>query len=142
MAISIVVIALFCFCDTTPVVYNGEPFEEPNQTSTFLIWSYILFALAAVATIVSAIISFSINFSKDKASALKTGVVFVSLILLLGITYAIGDGSELPIVGYEGTDNKDPFWLKITDMCLYSTYVLLFIGAFAAIAGGFLKKIK
>jgi hypothetical protein len=47
----------------------------------------------------------------------------------------------MEIMGYEGTDNKDPFWLKVTDMCLYSTYALLFIGALAALLGGFFKKI-
>jgi hypothetical protein len=67
--------------------------------------------------------------------------VFVSLIVLLLVTYLIGDGSEMEIMGYEGTDNKDPFWLKVTDMCLYSTYALLFIGALAALLGGFFKKI-
>lgn len=142
MAISLVVVALFCFSDSKAVVYNNVSFEEPNQTSTFLIWTYVLFGLACLATLAAACISFVNNSRKDPKNAIKTVVVFVSLALLLLITYMIGDGSELEIIGYTGTDNKDPFWLKLSDMCLYSTYVLLFIGAFAAIAGNFVKKIK
>jgi len=45
------------------------------------------------------------------------------------------------IPGYDGTDNV-PFWLKLTDMFLYSIYILLFVTIVAIIASGIKKKIS
>lgn len=140
-AISLIIIALFCLGGSEEVIYNKEKFDEPVNTSMFLFWTYALVGLVCLATIFSAGSSFFINLQKNPQNAIKTAVVFLSLLVLLLVTYLIGDGSEMAILGYEGTDNKDPFWLKVTDMCLYSTYTLLFIGALAALLGGFFKKI-
>lgn len=122
------------------MVYNKESFEEPVNTSMFLFWTYALVGLVCLATVFSAAQSFYINSKKDVKNAIKTAVVFISLIVLFVVTFAIGDGTKMTILGYEGTDNEDWTWLKITDMCLYSTYALLFIGALAALIGGFFKK--
>ena len=39
------------------------------------------------------------------------------------------------------TDNV-PFWLKVTDMFLYSIYILLFVTVVAIIASGIKKKLS
>jgi hypothetical protein len=45
-------------------------------------------------------------------------------VVLLGVTYTIGDGTPLNMIGYDGTENV-PFWLKITDMFLYTIYFMI-----------------
>jgi hypothetical protein len=50
----------------------------------------------------------------------------------------MGSDEPLTIPGYSGTDNV-PFWLKITDMFLYSIYIL-FAGTVLAIIFSSIKK--
>jgi hypothetical protein len=51
---------------------------------------------------------------------------------VLVVAYAIGDGTLLNIPGYEGNDNRPPM-LKMTDMWLYSMYVMFAITLLAMI---------
>ena len=57
------------------------------------------------------------------------------------VAWAMGDGTPMQIPGYSGTDNV-PFWLKVTDMFLYSIYILLFVTVVAIIASGIKKKLS
>jgi len=53
----------------------------------------------------------------------------------------MGSGTPMNIPGYEGTDNVY-FWLKLTDMFLYSIYILLFVTVVAIIVSGIKKKLS
>ena len=57
---------------------------------------------------------------------------------ILGAIFQFG---PMQIQGYSGTDNV-PFWLKITDMFLYSIYILLFVTVVAIIVSGIKKKLS
>jgi hypothetical protein len=64
--------------------------------------------------------------------------------LLLFITYTVGDGNPLSIAGYEGNENTY-IWLKLTDMWIYSIYILLALALIALLGGilwSYFKKLK
>jgi hypothetical protein len=43
----------------------------------------------------------------------------------VGVAYMLGSDTPLNIIGYEGTDNKDPQVLRFVDMGLISMYFVL-----------------
>ena len=68
-------------------------------------------------------------------------IILLLLVVVLIVAWSMGDGTPMQIPGYSGTDNV-PFWLKITDMFLYSIYILLFVTIVAIIASGIKKKLS
>ena len=60
--------------------------------------------------------------------------------VLLIIAYTIGDGTPLNILGYEGPDNV-PTMLKLTDMWIYSVYILMTLTVLAMLLNPLIKRI-
>ena len=136
--VTIVVLGLFFFGgDNEP--YKGEMWN-PIHVDTLLYWQYILFALIIATTLILAIWQFITNLKNDPKSALMVLGVVVLFIAMLFITYSIGDTTKLPILNSDAQEFNVDFWLKITDMWLYSTYILLVL-VILAIAAGSLKNI-
>ena len=77
----------------------------------------------------------------EEANAIKSLLGLVLLVVVLVVAWSMGDGTPMQIQGYSGTDNV-PFWLKITDMFLYSIYILLFVTVVAIIVSGIKKKLS
>ena len=119
-AIILIVMGVFFFGGdaTGDAVIPGVDPEmwQPAQTDALLYLMYALFGIAIAATVIAAVFQF-------------------------GVAWAMGDGTPMNIPGYDGSDNV-PFWLKITDMFLYSIYILLFVTIVAIIASGIKKKIS
>ncbi|MDH6358103.1 hypothetical protein [Parabacteroides sp. PF5-9] len=137
--ITLVVIGLFFLGgDNEPL--KGELWN-PIHVDTILYWQYILLGLTTAATLIFGIWQFAVNF-KDNPKGGITGLVILGLFAaLLFITYAIGDGNALPnIMNSEAQAYNIPFWLKISDMFLYSTYALIGLVILAIFAGS-IKKI-
>jgi len=96
---------------------------EPVFTDFLLDYMYVLLIISVLIAIASAMIMFATKWAANPKSALITfaGVGFLALLMLL--TYVLGDKTELKIVGFDGQQTS--FDLKLTDMCLYSSYILL-----------------
>lgn len=114
---------------------------QPAQTNALLYLMYALFGVAIAATLIAAIFQFGAALKDNPAGAIKSLLGLVLLVVVLVIAWAMGDGTPMEIRGYDGTDNV-PFWLKITDMFLYSIYILMFVTIVAIIASGIKKKIS
>jgi len=114
---------------------------QPANTNALLMLIYGLFGLAVAATVVAAVFQFGAALKDSPANAIKSLLGLVLLVVVLVIAWAAGDGTPMNIPGYDGTDNV-PFWLKLTDMFLYSIYILLFVTIVAIIASGIKKKIS
>ncbi len=82
---------------------------------------------------------FSTLKTKPKA-ALGSLVVLIAFVVLLGVTYAMGDATPLPGINVDSAQFNTAGWLKVSDMWIYSTYVLLGLSVLAMIAGS-LKKV-
>ena len=140
-AIILIVLCLFFLGgDATgdAVIAGVDPeMWQPAQTDALLYLMYALFGIAIAATILGAIFQFGAALKDNPANAIKSLLGLVLLVVVL----SMGDGTPMQIQGYSGTDNV-PFWLKITDMFLYSIYILLFVTVVAIIVSGIKKKLS
>ncbi len=136
--ITLVVLGLF-FLGGDNEPYKGEMWN-PINIDLLLYWQYILFALTIVAAFIFAILQFVTNFKQNPKAGVMGLVVLVLFFGMLFITYAMGSTTKLPVVNAEAQAYNTDFWLKISDMWLYSTYILTAL-VVLAIAGGSLKRI-
>ena len=137
-AVILVVLGMFFL-----VGYNNPvgDMNAPEHTETLIYLMYALFGVTVGLTVIAAIAQFGAALKDNPASAIKSLLGLVLLVVVLVIAWAAGDGTPMNIPGYDGTDNV-PFWLKLTDMFLYSIYILLFVTIVAIIASGIKKKIS
>ncbi len=135
---AIILIVLILFYG---VGYNnpvGE-YNAPEHTDTLIYLMYILFGFAVVVTLAGAIMQFVAALKDNPKSAIKSLLGLILLVVVLCVTYAIG--SDKGIVTGDGV-YTDTFWLKVTDMFLYSVYLLLGVAILATLVNltGIFKK--
>ena len=144
-AVILIVLGLFYLggdAQGAAVVVGVDPeMWQPAHTNTLLILIYVLFGLAVAATVIAAVFQFGAALKDSPANAIKSLLGLVLLVVVLVVAWSMGDGTPMQIPGYSGTDNV-PFWLKLTDMFLYSIYILLFVTIVAIIASGIKKKLS
>ncbi len=138
MAISVIVCAVFFLGGTEDVPTTAGDLEAPVYTSWMLNWSYILFALTAVVTIIFAVMTFVSKLSYDWKSVVVPMISFVVLVVLMLATYFGADTTPINIVGYEGS--QEPYIYQITNMCLVSSIILAAIATFVTLFGFLVKK--
>ena len=85
---------------------------------------YILFFVAIIATVVGVLFQFGAALKDNPGAALKSLIGLVILVAVVVISWTMGSEEPLVIPGYSGTENV-PFWLKLTDMFLYSILYLV-----------------
>ena len=135
LAISVLIsIMFFCGGDVDP---NAE-YLEPNFTGALLNWGYILIGVAAIATIIVAIVGFIIKIQADTRSAITSLVGIGVVALLLIITYSAADTTPFSNIS-EDTDQSE-FSLKITNMCIVSSFILAAIATFVSLFGFLVKR--
>ncbi len=131
--ISIVVMGLFYLGGQVPAYEKFvADMSQPKFTDILLYWAYILLAVTIVLLIGFAIVDFFRSLKESPKKALGGLLTLVGLAALLVITYVLGDGTLLNIPGYDGSDNVPPT-LKLTDMWLYSAYIMLAITMLAIV---------
>ncbi len=126
-AVIIIVLALFYGVGYTNPV--GE-YNAPQHTETLIYLMYVLFGITVLSAVAAAIAQFIAAFRDNVKNALKSLIGFVLLVALVLVTYAMG--SDAPVKTGDGV-YSDAFWLKITDMFLYSTYFLLGVAVLATL---------
>ena len=92
---------------------------------------YGMFAVTVIATLIGAIAQFGGALKDNPKGAIKSLLGLILLVVLLIVTYNMGS-SETVILG-GGAEYSDTTMLKVTDMFLYSTYVLFAIAAIGAL---------
>ena len=140
--ITIIVLGLFFFGGQVPDYEKiGADMAQPIFTDLLLYWSYALLIITVVALILFAIANFLRGLKEKPKQALNGLIVLLVFAALLVITYVIGDGTLLHIPGYDGTDNTAGM-LKLTDMWLYSCYIMLVLTIMAIIVMPLVGKKK
>lgn len=127
IGITLVVLALFFFGGNVPLERQTPALaglNEPTNTSMLLYWIYILLGVTVVVLLLFAIVGFFTSLKTKPKSAINSLLVLVALVALFVITYAMGSGTPLNIVGYTGPDNI-PSRLRMTDMWIFSIYLML-----------------
>ena len=144
LAITLVILGMFFFGGETPLdqrLVADTAMEEPAQTHALIYWMYILFGIAVIITIAAAIYQFVTGFIDSPMTAIKSLLGLILIIVVLVISWAMGSDQPLVMPGYDGAENV-PFWLKLTDMFLYTIYIMM--GAMILLIFGFgiAKKFK
>jgi len=106
-----------------------------------LYWAYFLLAVTVVVLILFAIFGFFRSLKTHPKSALGRLLVLVAVVVVLGGSYALGSGELLNIPGYDGPDNN-PATLRMTDMWIFSMYIMLGLSIVAIIVSPLLGKRK
>lgn len=140
--ISLVVLALFYLGGQVPEAQKLVADQsQPKFTDMVLYWAYILLGVTIVVLLLFALGDFFKSLKDNPKKALGGLVIFIGLVALLGITYVIGDGTLLNIPGYDGPDNN-PTTLKVTDMWIYSIYIMLGLTMLAIVLMPVFKRKK
>lgn len=140
--ISIVVMALFFLGGQTPAQDKIlTDLSQPRYTDIMLYWCYILLAITVCVLIGFAVMAFFKQLKESPKKALSGFLVLIGMAAMLIITFIMGDGTPLNIAGYSGTDNV-PGTLKMTDMWLFSCYIMLVLTLGAIFIMPFIKRKK
>ena len=93
----------------------GDFLDIPRFTDAFLVWNYILFALAVLITL---------NWKTNRRKAYMTLGVVCGFIVLACVCWFLGSPEKINIIGYEGTDNEGA-WAQMSDAVIYACYTLI-----------------
>ena len=137
--ISVLIFFLF-FLGGSETDAKGNTVYE--YTGILLFWTYALFLVTVCATLVFACKNFISTFQTNSRGALVSIGGVVAFLALLAITYAIGSGEPIKGLNEASQSYNTSGWLKVTDMWLYSPYVLFILTVGAAIWGGISKALK
>jgi len=100
----------------------GEAMHVPLLTDVTFLWIYVLFATAIVVAIAAALFKFTKSSLSNPKSALKAVIPVLLFIGIFIVSFFMGSGERMDIIGYEGTQNEG-IWAQVTDMFIYSTYL-------------------
>ncbi len=115
LGVTLVMAGLFFFGGEV----EGAAYPTPVYTETFLNWAKILVVSAAVIAILFEVVSLVLN----PRNAVRTLLSIAALGIIALISYSLGDGTPMNLIGYKGTDNV-PSMLVMSDTFLYSLYFL------------------
>lgn len=141
LSISAIVGILFFTGNSNDTTIRNAVYSEPLYTNLIIIWTYILVALAITITLSFLIYKFTKSAIENPKKALMPIGIIIGSGVLLVIAYALGDGTPLNITGYDGNENVE-FWLKTTDMLLYTCYFLISLSGLLIIFSGISKFFK
>jgi hypothetical protein len=105
---------------------SGEPIHVPLLTDTIIYWGYALFTLAIVVAVGVALVNFVKSMIASPASALKSIIPVLLFLGIFAVSYFMGSGDRMSIIGYEGTQNEG-VWAQVSDMFLYTFYTLFVV---------------
>ena len=108
----------------------GE-YNAPEHTETLIFLMYALFAICVLVTVLGSLALFVSGLKDDPKGAVKSILAVVLFAAVLGGTYAIG--SAEPVTMGDGKVFEDASMLKITDMMIYSIYLLLTVAGVATL---------
>ena len=134
--ISIVVLGMFY---AGGVVDPSVEMKEPIYTGLLLNWTSVLFFVTIVSTVIFAIWQFTSLLKTSPKSALASFIVIIYFAAMLLITYSIGDATPLKGLNADSQEYNIPLWLKITDMWIYSSAILMIL-IIVAVAAGSVKR--
>ena len=140
VCIALILVVLGMFFGVGYNETNAAGLVEPANTPALMYLMYGMFAVTVIATLIGAIAQFAGALKDNPKAAIKSLIGLILLIVLLIVTFNIGS-SETVVLG-DGTEFTDTFLLKLSDMLIYSTYVLFGIAAVGTLINlsGIFKK--
>lgn len=129
IGISVVVMALFLLVGYDTPYEENPKFNNPQMTDLLIVWTYILIAVTALATIGAVIFGFVSGGNKSKNEdiglASKAGVIawgtFI-VAVVIGIVVGIAGKDEVLLIN--GKDWNNPTDIILTDTSMISILIL------------------
>lgn len=131
VCIALILVVLGMFFGVGYNETNAAGLVEPANTPALMYLMYGMFAVTVIATLIGAIAQFGGALKDNPKGAIKSLLGLILLVLLLVATYNMGSSETVVLGG--GAEYSDVTMLKVTDMFLYSTYVLFAIAAIGAL---------
>lgn len=131
-ATAVLFAAFFLIGFNTPFADDSN-FNAPILTDALLWFVYLLLAAAVAVAVVAVVRGLRLRNKTDMvvngipAAKIARGSAIL-LVATLVVTFALGSSSPLSI---NGVDYTDTFWLKATDMFIYTSAVLLVVAVAA-----------
>ena len=140
VCIALILVVLGMFFGVGYNETNAAGLVESANTPALMYLMYGMFAVTVIATLIGAIAQFGGALKDNPKGAVKSLLGLILLVVLLIVTYNIGS-SETVVLG-DGSEYSDVTMLKVSDMLLYSTYVLFGIAAIGTLINlsGIFKK--
>ena len=140
VCIALILVVLGMFFGVGYNETNAAGLVEPANTPALMYLMYGMFAVTVIATLIGAIAQFGGALKDNPKGAVKSLLGLILLVVLLIVTYNIGS-SETVVLG-DGSEYSDVTMLKVSDIFLYSTYVLFGIAAIGTLINlsGIFKK--
>ena len=140
VCIALILVVLGMFFGVGYNETNAAGLVEPANTPALMYLMYGMFAVTVIATLIGAIAQFGGALNDNPKGAVNSFLGLILLVVLLIVTYNIGS-SETVVLG-DGSEYSDVTMLKVSDMLLYSTYVLFGIAAIGTLINlsGIFKK--
>ncbi len=120
--VSIVILGMFY---TGGVVDPNVEMTEPIHTGLLIDWTAALFFATIASTVIFALWQFFSLLKSSPKSAMGALIVVVAFCAMLFITYSIGDATPLNGLNADSQEYNTPGWLKLTDMWIMSTIILM-----------------
>ncbi|MDX9747621.1 MAG: hypothetical protein RBT57_03875 [Paludibacter sp.] len=105
---------------------SGEAIHVPLLTDVIIYWGYLLFGLAILVAVGVALYKFVKSLISNPAGAMKSVLPILLFVGIFIISFLVGSGEKMSIIGYEGTQNEG-IWAQVSDMFLYTFYALFAI---------------
>jgi len=105
---------------------SGEAIHVPLLTDVIIYWGYLLFGLAILVAVGVALYKFVKSLISNPAGAMKSVLPILLFVGIFIISFLVGSGEKMSIIGYEGTQNEG-IWAQVSDMFLYTFYALFTI---------------
>ena len=140
VCIALILVVLGMFFGVGYNETNAAGLVEPANTPALMYLMYGMFAVTVIVTLIGAVAQFGGALKDNPKGAVKSLLGLILLVVLLIVTYNIGS-SETVVLG-DGSEYSDVTMLKVSDMLLYSTYVLFGIAAIGTLINlsGIFKK--
>ena len=136
MLISLVLSLRFFYVGYTRSIDGESP-----ELSSLLIWIFSLLLITLCTGLIFFLYSYIRKWKVNPGKAKRSAALIIILCVLLSVAWVLGDGNPLPLTGYKGNENTY-LYMKLTDMWLYSLYILLGLGILALFGGIILSYFK
>lgn len=142
ISLSVVVFALFYAVGFDTPFYEDANFNAPLLTDLLLFFSYAMIVVAVVVAVVAAIRGIRTHNYKERECNIPTAKIGWGTVALLVVSLIVFFlvGSSAPI-NISGEPYENTFWLKATDMFIFSSATLIAV-AVAAVCYGLFKSWK
>ena len=138
LGVSVIMIIAFYFGGTDSITFaSGKEYAYPSFTDNMIYWTYALFGVALITSLVFPLISMAGNIK----SAKNTLIGIVALFVVIGVAYVLASGAMPTFHNAEKFNITESISKNVGTM-LFTTYLLGGIAILGIVFSSFSKSFK